>query len=481
MAEKTRLVYTKNMLFDALDASTLLDRSTDIAIVGSGPSAITLATALAHENREVLLLEAGGLVATDSNTDSLAGVVTGLPYPMTETRARQFGGSTALWAGYCALFDALDFEKRAWVENSGWPIDSNELTRHYSDAARLLNVGDASFDPNQFDRPAVDVNVRLPEEQFMHTIWRFGEQKADFAAQYRTRLEDDPSTHVLLNASATDIRLLDNGRAVESIEVKTATGRKGRISARTFVLAAGGIETPRLMLASNHQRNTGVGNDQGYVGRCFMEHPHIEVDGIALNPELKLDEWTGVTESSGGRKYTRCFGLQPQIQESLGVVNSRAHFFRTPSMPANAVPRVGLFFEQTPNLQSRVMLADVKDSVGLPRARLHWSLCEADKESHRIVTRLIADAFVERGLAARTGSETVGEEILHSNHQLGTTRMSEDPRAGVVDSDCKVHGIDNLYICGGSVFPTVSWANPTVTVLALALRLAETLRSEQAS
>jgi len=150
-------------------------------------------------------------------------------------------------------------------------------------------------------------------------------------------------------------------------------------------------------------------------------------------------------------------------------------------MPLTVPPKLGLFFEQAPNASSRITLTDERDAVGLPRMNLHWEMSEFDRQSHQIVGKLLADEFVRNGYAIRTGSIHVSEEILYSNHQLGTTRMSLHAQDGVVDPDCKVHGINNLYIAGGSVFPTVSWANPTMTVLALTLRLARHLAGRMES
>jgi len=462
------------MIYDALDPSVALNRNADIAIVGSGPAGITLARALgAHYS--VLLLEAGGNEASSAGDDCLAGYVSGLHYPLTETRARQLGGATALWAGYCAVFDPIDFDTRPWVVNSGWPLDGAELIEHYWEAAKRLHVRDGCFDPNAFEAHGEYVFLRLDDNNFLPGIWRFGEPKADFAGENRHFLERSDSIDVLINGCVTSIQLTDDGDTVARLTVRTLAGASGTITAKYFIIAAGGIETPRLMLASKDRSPEGVGNAHDNVGRWFMEHPHVSVEGIELAPNPALARWTGVASTRDGRKFTYCAGLRADAQARLGVLNARAHFYRTPAMDANAAPRVGLFFEQAPNASSRLTLTSEKDGFGLSRVRLHWELSEIDRRSHRIFGDLLADCLLRNGIGMLTGSVGVSDEILHSNHQLGTTRMSKHPRDGVVDENCKVHGIDNLYIAGGSVLPTVSWANPTVTVLALTLRLARHL------
>lgn len=459
------------MIYDALDSSVALDWTVDIAIIGSGPAGITLARALGTQY-DVLLLEAGGNETNATANDCLAGEVSGLDYPLTETRARQFGGSTALWAGYCAVFDPIDFETRPWIEHSGWPFDVAELTKHYPAAAKRLHVADACFDLKTFKEHGEPLLSRLNADHYHLDIWRFGESKADFASENRSLLDRSHSVHVLLNGCVIGINLTDDGESVSSLSIRTLPGVSGTVRAKCFVLAAGGIETPRLMLASRDQCAEGVGNTYDHVGRWFMEHPHVSIEGIEMVPNPALSRWTGITETDDGRKFTYCAGLRPDTQARLGILNARVHFYRTPAMDADAAPRVGLFFEQAPNPASRLTLTNDKDGCGLPRVCLHWDVSNIDRRSHRILSDLLADDLIRSGFAIRTGPIHLSDRILHSNHQLGTTRMSKHPRDGVVDENCKVHGIDNLYIAGGSVFPTVSWANPTVTVLALTLRLA---------
>ena len=462
------------MIYDALDSSIVLDRTADIAIVGSGPVGITLARALgAHRN--VLLLEAGGSEANTADNDCLAGKVSGLDYPLTETRVRQLGGATGLWAGYCAVFDSIDFETRPWIEHSGWPFDIVELTEYYSEAAKLLHVADACFDSEAFADFGEPFLSQLDANLFHTGVWRFGDPKADFAGEYRNFLERSGSVDVLINGCVVGINLTVDGKSVSSLSVRNLAGATGTIHARCFIIAAGGIETPRLMLASRDRCAEGVGNAYDHVGRWFMEHPHVSIEGIEMVPNPALSRWTGVARNDNGCKFTYCTGLRPDAQARLGVLNARAHFYRTPAMEADAAPRVGLFFEQAPNPTSRLSLTNDKDGFGLPRVCLHWEVSDIDRRSHQIFGELLANDLLRNGMAVRIGLVQVSDEILYSNHQLGTTRISKHPRDGVVDENCKVHGIDNLYIAGGSVFPTVSWANPTVTVLALTLRLARHL------
>jgi choline dehydrogenase-like flavoprotein len=144
-------------------------------------------------------------------------------------------------------------------------------------------------------------------------------------------------------------------------------------------------------------------------------------------------------------------------------------------------PRIGLFLEQIPNRESRVLLSDERDAIGLRRLILDWRVTERDWGSFERTAAIMVDALAEARFLGAFDPVVLRRRdpaaILHSNHHLGTTRMSADPAQGVVDPDCRVYGMSNLYIAGGGVFTTGSWANPTFTLTCLVLRLADHLLS----
>ena len=171
------------------------------------------------------------------------------------------------------------------------------------------------------------------------------------------------------------------------------------------------------------------------------------------------------------------FGLTPEIQEAAGILNGRVHVFRTPAMSPADMPKVGLFMEQMPNPASRVTLGDQRDRLGLRKLVLDWQLCELDWSTFRQTQELFIESFEKIG-AGRRVAAPARVDVLHSNHHLGTTRIAARSDDGVVDPDCRAHDLDNLYLIGGNVFPTVSWANPTFTMMALTYRLADHLKTE---
>jgi choline dehydrogenase-like flavoprotein len=139
--------------------------------------------------------------------------------------------------------------------------------------------------------------------------------------------------------------------------------------------------------------------------------------------------------------------------------------------------------EQQPNFHSRVCLSDQIDSLGMKRAKLDWRISEIERTTARHLNNLIAEELKKLGFGQidaagwLTSTTPVRDgELYGTYHHIGTTRMSKDPRDGVVNEDCRAHGVDNLYLAGCSVFPTGGHANPTLTIVALAIRVADHLR-----
>lgn len=464
------------MILDFDDPSTAAEQHAQIAIVGAGPAGLTLARELSAV-ASVLLIDAGGLALDAQQQALLDGDCIGLPYPLTETRARGLGGSSMLWAGYCARFDAHDFEHRRFMQQAGWPFGASELQPYYGRVAQLLGLEAPDFDAPSM-ASGCGAAPPFAADELTLTAWRFAAQPLRFGEHFQAELSASRSVTVWLHASVVDIRLDAAHGCVRELAVRSLRGRTGRVWADTVVLACGGIDTARLLLHADSQLRTGVGNETGQVGRHFMEHPHRPVRGVRACPSAFMQRSVERDTDRQGRSFMLAFGVPAPQQQALGILNARAHVYRTPTMTDAEPARIGLFMEQEPNPLSRVLLSDRVDALGMRRARLDWRLSELDQHSWRRTEAVVADALRRHGLASATDEDRLLQDdtVLSSNHQLGTTRMSSDPDHGVVDPQCRIHTLDNAYIVGGSVFPTVSWANPTFTVMALVFRLADHLR-----
>ncbi|SAL04283.1 choline dehydrogenase [Caballeronia arationis] len=461
------------MIEDARDDRVVLTRSTQVAIVGSGPAGAVLARAMAR-HAQVLVIESGGADASADTTALYEGETGGIDYSLTASRARRLGGTSHLWSGWCAPFDAADLSSRPWLDRTGWPFGIDTLKPYYARAARALHLNDATFDA----RGTLDALGMPPpwrdDKRATLSLWRFGKPTATFG--------DDPvwkQADVLCHANIVDIRLSQSRERVRELVVRTLNGREGRISAEIVVLACGGIETPRLLLDCTSQMAQGIGNAYGHVGRFFMEHPHAAIGTV----DEPADDWFRCAIGRGmdihAHPFILAFGVPAGCKREAPMLNGRAHFYRSPDL-RDARAHIGLFMEQAPDAQSRVMLANSRTRLGTRRTRLNWTLGALDERSVQASATLLADAFASIGMrTARVAPPYFAGRacVTYTNHHIGTARMSHDPRHGVVDANCRVHDIDNLYIAGSAVFPTSSWANPTFTLVALSLRLAGHLRT----
>lgn len=490
----------------------------DIAIVGAGPAGITIARAFAGSRFRVSLLESGGLDFDAGVQDLYAGENAGIEYPLAGSRLRYFGGSSNHWGGYCRPLDPIDFEAREWVPHSGWPFGREALDAYYEKASEAAEVAPGRYEAGGYWRartgePLVDWPAGRMHARFFHYSppTRFGER-------YRAELERAANVQVLLNASVSRLAAVPSGAAVDHLEVRTFTGRRHEVRARQYVLAAGGLENPRILLLSDDVAPGGLGNQHGQVGRYFMEHPHvggfaeIVVADLARLPRIYRERLffdgragkaafvpapgflrrerllnASFTMAVAG-EYGSETGLnEPMAQEHVAMLRAAQRFLADGSRTggtdepgsAGVWMGIGCACEQAPNPESRVTLAADRDGLGMRRIRLDWRLTEQDRRSLVAHIRSLGREFAAAGIGRmRLRIEDDGhwpDVVAGGNHHMGTTRMSDDPACGVVDRNCRVHGLDNLYVAGSSVFPTSGSANPTLNVLALAYRLVDHL------
>jgi choline dehydrogenase-like flavoprotein len=504
-----------------LDDGTRLEA--DIAIVGAGPAGITIARAFAGSRFRIALVESGGLEFDPEVQDLHAGASTGIQYPVAGSRLRYFGGSSNHWGGYCRPLDPIDFEAREWVPHSGWPFGRDVLDPYYGRASEAVEVAPGRYEDDGYWRertgePLVAWPAGCVHARFFHYSppTRFGER-------YRAALERASNVQVLLNASVRRLGAVPSGAAVDRLEVRTLTGRRHEVRARQYVLAAGGLENPRILLLSDDVVPRGLGNRNDQVGRYFMEHPHvggfaeIVVADLARLPRiyrerLVFDGRAGkaafvpapgflrrerllnasFTMAVAGEYGSGTDLKEPMAQEHVAMLRSARSFLADGSRSlktgdpgyAGVWMGIGCACEQVPNPESRVTLAAERDALGMRRINLDWRLTEQDRRSLDAHIRSLGREFAAAGIGRmRLRIEEDGrwpDVVAGGNHHMGTTRMNDEPRHGVVDRNCRVHGVDNLYVAGSSVFPTSGSANPTLNILALAYRLVDHLKERLA-
>jgi choline dehydrogenase-like flavoprotein len=527
------------MLHDArrLEAGTRLAH--DFCIVGAGAAGIALAREFLGSSTRVCVLESGGL-AFDRAAQALAdGENVGHPYfPIGETRLRRFGGTTGWWSGECRPLDPEeDLAPHPWLGHGGWPpVAAADLAARYGRAEALCGLGPGAFEPAAawFDRRGSSP-LPLDPCRFATRIFKHS-PPTDFARAYGRDLERATNVDVLLNATALSVETDDAGKVAAGVRAASAPGRELEAKAPVVVLAAGGIENARLLLASTRARPAGLGNRHDQVGRCFMEHLFFDdvarFEPVALLPSIRLyaRRWTAAGSEvratlaptaallAEARMLNCCFKFASLVKRHPGVgaalalrdgwrrglpwsrqvatlpalvaglPGAAAALLRavlegehgSPGRPAPLL--VNVVSEQAPNSGSRVTLSRRRDRFGQPLARLEWRLGEADRASWLKGLELLARDLAGSGLGRLVlpdprARDAAIERVRGGRHHMGTTRMADDPRRGVVDRDARVHGISNLYVAGSSVFPTSGHADPTLSIVALALRLADHLKA----
>lgn len=484
----------------------LKDIQTSVCIVGAGAAGISLAVKLASRSVDVCLLESGGLkpeVADQalSRGEVHLNVQSFSDRYLETSRVRAFGGTTHIWRGWSRPLDPIDFEARDWVPYSGWPIGLDELGPYYREAAGYLEIEPFDLDQRQEDPSgAVLHNDVITTKQFHFSPpVRFGEK-------YHDTLDRAHNVRVFLYANLVSIALHRDGGSVAHLVAKTLTGKQFRVQARQYVLACGGVENARLLLASRDVRPNGVGNERDLVGRFFLEHPHMRRCGewVLTHPPAGVDRYDYRLRNQRPRRDLSVLAPTEATQRSHRLLNAGVQIERY-VRKIEAVERVGAAFrcvdndcawregeagaaaltgqfyiraEQQPDPENRVTLSHQRDALGLPRARLRWHLGGEDARTFREVMRLIG-VELARATSGRArlllSEDRPWRQVYGGCHQMGTTRMADNPARGVVDAHCRVHGVGNLYIAGSSVFPTGGFANPTLTLVALALRLADRL------
>jgi choline dehydrogenase-like flavoprotein len=550
------------MMQDSQDFVSGAPLTADICIVGGGAVGIALALTLKDAGRDVIVLEAGGLQREEEVQALYQGTVADprLHRPIDTYRERGLGGTTTVWSGRCMPYDPIDFEKRAWVQESGWPISYDSVARYYPRANKLCEAGAFAYSAASAFREPIRPMIRgFAGEAFTTELLERFSPPTNFGQRYRERLVSAANVRIILHASVTEIQLNAEGSSVAALEVRTPSGAILPVKAKEYVLAAGGLESTRLLLASRAVQRNGIGNAHDVLGRYYMCHLagtigsfhasagrgavwngyEIADDGtycrrrLALLPQAQREHRIGnfiarlhhprIADPAHGsgvlsalhlgqamvpkRFRLRLEGKQMGLREaahhggnvlrdapaivsfaSRMVVNRGLAGRKYPSVVIQARSnRYSLDFhgEQEPNPHSRVTLTSDVDALGMPRLAVDWRYTKLDLDTVATSLKLFAEDVQRSGCGAFDyHPDEVESEMTrygaYAGHHIGTARMGDDPKRSVVDADCRVHGVQNLYVAGAAVFSTSSQANPTLMAVALALRLADRLNARPA-
>lgn len=516
------------MLIDFRSYKSGAQIDTDICIIGAGAAGIAIAREFLGSDVRVTLLESGGMEPEPATDLLKQGESIGLSHSgLTEGRNRLLGGTTRVWGGQCLHMDDVDFEARPWVPESGWPIKKADLGSYYSRAEAFFGISGEVYDERLWQKFGIRP-YELDKEKlgYKSTVWC---RHPGMGKLYRNELRQSRNVQVLLYANVVKIQANEDQSGVEFLDIRTLEGNAGQIRAKAFVICSGGIENARLLLLSDN-----LGNGYDVVGRFFQEHPNALCAQVKTNTPIRLQNSYSLLYKNGFRylpKIHIAAGLQRQHQvlnctsnlifefDDSSAMSAAKRIYKTlqkGGRPSNSLEEFQLMAmdlknliptvyrrymrglstsafptsiwlqthaEQAPNRECRITLSDKRDTLGLNLARVDWRLTELDCRTAEVMARTVADEFTKLNLGdfhlcdwLINKRDDWASHFSESYHHMGTTRMSENPKYGVVDSNCQVHGVGGLYIAGSSVFPTSGYANPTLTIVALSIRLSDYLK-----
>ncbi len=460
-----------------------------VCIIGSGPAGLTVARELHGARKEI------SLCVLESGKRAPSAFAAGLREVESEgikirlaSRERIFGGSSTTWAGTSSPLDPIDLRKRPWVRDSGWPVTWNDLLPFYGAAAERF----AFPEPNLFETGRWEsVKAR---DRFQHRwsdldekVFSTTERPVNFAREFGEIFENE-GIDLLLDATVLRLEGEATSGAVTRALVRCSSGAEMRIHAHLFVLAAGGIENARLLLLSRFACRRGLGNEHDQVGRYLMNHPKETLGTIQLRRPLR--RWSAyLGYSCEGFSGYLALRLRDSVQEEHGLLN--AHLRLQPALEsgwwrgasglrrkASRLHSVATrnFLEMEPEAENRVMLSVRRDALGQPLARVRHRVSALGRRTlevlHRTLEAEIARAGWGRFITGVHKNLEPWPIIVDASHHMGATRMGVDALTSVVNRDCRLHSCPNVYLAGASVFPTSGSANPTYTIVALAIRLA---------
>ncbi|HEV2709665.1 MAG TPA: GMC family oxidoreductase [Edaphobacter sp.] len=511
------------MIHDLLQSQPESASVADVCIVGAGAAGIVLAVDLARRGKSVLLLEGGGNEIEDSSQDPYVSEVTGHPHRGIHTgRFRAKGGTTTKWGGQILELDAMDFEKRSWIEGSGWPFPKNELPPFYERALELEGLANVTRQDDAVWREAGEAPPQLPHLEPYFSRWC---PEPNFARLHRRTIEEHPGITLWLHANAVEPLL--EGETMRGLRCRTLTGKEAVFHASRFIFCLGGIESSRFFL---QPRSGGLPwNSSGLLGKHFQDHvdcnaavvepihtkrfhqmfDNIFSRGFKYHPKLRLPPeeqaaygtlnaaatmaFVGDTDEILGKLKTTAKNLLRGRTGEIGVADLgfaarhssllirqavRYKIGKRAYNPPDACIFLRVHCEQEPTSRSSITLAENRDGLGLLRSRLDWRVAEKELATIRQYVQIATKSLA--GIAhIRPHEDILTDKFAtycdDSNHHMGGMRMAASPADGVVDPNLRLHGTNNAYICSSAVFPTSGFSNPTHTLLALAVRLSQHL------
>ena len=475
-----------------LDNLEKIKSSYDICIVGAGASGLVISEKLSKKHK-ILIIEGGSFDISEKSQEIYAGKVIGDNYfDLTTTRLRYFGGSTNHWGGWVRNFDNGDFEKNEKLNLTNWPIKKKSLDFYLDEACKILNI------KNYFKTSNFEIS------SFNKVIYQRVTEPHLFSKPYINKIKNSKNIDLCLNSNLINAEI--KNQLVTKILISDFKNYKKEIISKKFILCTGGLENSRILLwlKKNNPNSQIFSNDN--IGKYFFEHPHLHVgdfitklkdvkrkdsDFPAFFLQLKNDQKKNLNILGSTFRFYHYPGssnVSKKIIAELSCLAPRYLESLYNSFDKKLVCTGQLFLvsEQYPDFSNRIELdPNDLDLFGVPKLNLFWKKGSLDKKTIITSSKILAKEFADLNLGRISLNNKIhnGElpkdekdgNFIGGNHHMGGTRMSNDSKSGVVDENLKVWGINNLYVCGSSIFPRGGTCNPTLSIIQLSLRLGDHL------
>ncbi|MGC9293399.1 MAG: GMC oxidoreductase [Acidobacteriaceae bacterium] len=521
------------MVFDFAPSGQVPSFAAEVCIVGAGAAGITLAAELVRQGKRVLLLESGGnkeeevlqqLDQSDRTGQSLQVVHNG--------RFRVLGGSTTHWGGQIQELQEQDFAVRPAVPGSGWPISKAALQPYYQRALQAEGLAPVLQTDEEVWRQIGATAPNFGEGLVSYfTRWC---PETNFARLYREVLAS-PNLCVVLHATVCALLLDADGSTINGVRCRNLSGNECLFHADRYVLCLGMVETINLLLQPLECGRTSPWQQNAWLGRHVQSHidynaarvvpldrkrlerlfPNIYLKGRKYHPKLRVtaerQHEEEILNIAGAITFISLGDVEQDVRQmktaarnllrgnwaAVGLRDTLPALRRLPVLlrlaysfyishraywPKDVTYWLRVHCEQSPLSESNITLSSEHDALGMFRSRIDWHVSPLEWKTIRCFTSLVQDALQTAGLARLEAQPELALEDGYRNvtfddsyHWMGGTRMARTAADGVVDTDLKLHGVGNTYVCSLSVFPTSGFANPVHTLLALALRLADHL------
>ncbi|MDB5223205.1 MAG: family oxidoreductase [Chitinophagaceae bacterium] len=522
------------MILDLLRDELPEHMSADICIVGSGAAGMAAAFELTKTKLKVLILESGDIKYNDDTQSLYNSEIVGHSFNGAhEGRFRTLGGSTTKWGGQALPLTEFDFIKRSWVSYSGWPINYTDIIPYYKKATDYLLVDNYNFTDDLFDK------LKISPPGFDKSLINYHLSKwspvPNLRKIYLPIIKKSKNVTLIKNANLIKINLGEKLNNVSDFKFVTINKcNKLTVTAANYILATGGIEVARILLSNQHQLRCGIGNEEDLVGRFLQDHPVAHIGVLKTENPRQIQKLFNV-HFYKGKKYSVRFSLSSSVQQSLQLLNASAainfnfnknsvfnnlsylktairdkekrrllsyniievikkspsltlpiyyYLFKNRIVKPNTDFNISIMTEQEPDPESRIQLSTQKDSLGIPKSKITWKVNASVWKTVNAFAHIIKEQFHISELGNVLISENINLDIPHwedfisdQYHHIGTTRMDNSSKYGVVDKHCRIHNINNLYIASSSVFPTSGHSNPTLTLIALTFRIIDKINN----